>query len=173
MQMTHSIIVGGTKGLGRVVMRQFAKRGDTVSVIGRTELSSEDLKAGNVHSYKADICDNDSIRPALDSLVKEHGNVNYCVFLQRYRGEGDNWMGEFETTLTATKNIVEHLVPYFSGTRDNGLVMVSSVFSQYIGDEQPISYHVAKAGLDQLMRYYALNLGEKKFVLMVYLLLLF
>jgi NAD(P)-dependent dehydrogenase (short-subunit alcohol dehydrogenase family) len=82
-------------------------------------------------------------------------------------------MGEFETTLTATKNIVEHLVPYFSGTRDNGLVMVSSVFSQYIGDEQPISYHVAKAGLDQLMRYYALNLGEKKFVLMVYLLLLF
>jgi|GEM_PF-6094736 len=117
--MINSIIVGGTKGLGRVVAGQFAERGDTVSLIGRTELTSEVLKAGNVRSYKANICDNDSIRAALDSLVKEHGNVNYCVFLQRYRDEGDNWMGEFETTLTATKNIVEDLVPYFSGTRDN------------------------------------------------------
>lgn len=160
--MTHSIIIGGTKGLGRVVARQFAERGDTVSVIGRTELSSEDLKAGNIHTYKADICDNDSIRPVIESLVKEHGNVNYGVFLQRYRGEGDDWTGELKTTLTATKNIVGHLVPYFSETKDNGLVMVSSVFSQYIGNGQPMSYHVAKAGLDQMMRYYALNLGEKK-----------
>jgi NAD(P)-dependent dehydrogenase (short-subunit alcohol dehydrogenase family) len=159
--MAHSVVIGGTRGLGRVTTRQLAARGDIVSVIGRTEVSAEDLKAGNIHSYQADIDDNESIRSTLDEVVKTNGKANYCVFLQRYRGKGDNWMGEFQTTLTATKNIVEQLVPQFSETEDNGLVMVSSVFSQYVGEGQAISYHVAKAGLDQMMRYYALNLGAK------------
>ena len=160
--MTHSIIIGGTRGLGRVVTRQLAERGDVVSGVGRTEVPAEDLKSGKIHSYKADIDDNDSIRSTLDKIVKENGKVNYCVFLQRYRGKGDDWMGELQTTLTATKTIVEHLAPQFSETEDNGLVMVSSVFSQYVGEGQAVSYHVAKAGLDQMMRYYALNLGAKK-----------
>ena len=131
--MAHSIIIGGTKGLGRVVGRLLAARGDSVSVVGRTELSPEDLKAGEIHSYKADINDTEAIRLTLDNLLKENGKANYCVFLQRYRGKDDDWMGEFNTTLTATKNIIEHLLPQFSDTRDNGVVMVSSVYSQYIG----------------------------------------
>ena len=159
--MTHSVIIGGTRGLGRIVTRQLAARGDVVSVVGRTELPAEDMGAGKIKSYKADIDDKESICSTLDELVKENDEVNYCVFLQRYRGKDDDWMGEFQTTLTATKNIVEHLSPHFSDAGDNGLVMVSSVFSQYVGEGQAISYHVAKAGLDQMMRYYALNLGSK------------
>ncbi len=159
--MTHSIIIGGTKGLGKVVASQLAARGDTVSVIGRTELPEGTLAAGQIRCYKADINDPKAIASALDALVKENGKVNYCVFLQRYRGKDDDWMGEFQTTLTATKNIVEHLIPEFSATGDNGIVMVSSVFSKYVGEGQALSYHVAKAGLDQMMRYYALNLGPK------------
>ncbi len=44
---------------------------------------------------------------------------------------------------------------------DNALLMVSSVFAKYVGEGQGASYHVAKAGLEQLMRFYALNLGPK------------
>ncbi len=159
--MTHSIIIGGTKGLGKVVAGQLAARGDAVSVIGRTELPAGTLAAGQIRCYKADINDPQAIASALDALVKENGKVNYCVFLQRYRGKDDDWMGEFQTTLTATKNIVEHLVPQFSETGDNGIVMVGSVFSKYVVEGQALSYHVAKAGLDQMMRYYALHLGPK------------
>ena len=32
--MAHSIVIGGTRGLGRVTSRQLAARGDIVSVIG-------------------------------------------------------------------------------------------------------------------------------------------
>ena len=51
--MTHSVIIGGTRGLGRVVTRQLAARGDVVSVVGRTELPAEDMGAGKIKSYKA------------------------------------------------------------------------------------------------------------------------
>jgi len=160
--MTHSLVIGGTKGLGRVVARQLAQRGDTVSVLGRSELAAEDLKAGRIRSFRADINDKDAVTPALDEIVEANGALNYCVFLQRYRGKDDDWAGELQTTLTATKNIVDHIAGRFSANGDNGIVMVSSVFAKYVGEGQALSYHVAKAGLDQMMRYYALNLGAKK-----------
>ena len=53
--MTHSLLIGGTKGLGRVVARQFAQRGDSVSVFGRSEIPINDQSAGIVDSYKLDI----------------------------------------------------------------------------------------------------------------------
>ena len=159
--MTHSVIIGGTKGLGKVVASQFMARGDNVSVIGRTEMPLGALVDSNVRFYKADINNQEDVATTLNTLVEDGGNVNYCVFLQRYRGKEDDWMGELQTTLTATKNIVEQLIPRFSAEGDNGIVMVSSVFSKYIVESQPMSYHVAKAGLEQMMRYYALHLGPK------------
>jgi NAD(P)-dependent dehydrogenase (short-subunit alcohol dehydrogenase family) len=160
--MTHSVLIGGTKGLGRVVARQMAARGDLVSVIGRTESPSEDLRAGQIHNYKVDIDDKDALASTLAKIVDDNGKVNYCVFLQRYRGKGDDWVGEIQTTLTSTKNIVELLESEFTENEDNGMVMVGSVFSKYVGEGQAISYHVAKAGLEQMMRFYALSLGSKK-----------
>lgn len=159
--MTHSLVIGGTKGLGRVVTRQFASRGDVVSVIGRSAIPAQDLTAGTVLQYSADLNDKEALASLLDDIVRDNGKFNYCVFLQRYRGKGDDWEGEFQTTLTATKNTVELLTPNFSNSADNGIVMVSSVFAKYVGEGQAISYHVAKAGLDQMMRFYALNLGAK------------
>ena len=46
--MIHSIVVGGTKGPGRVIMRLLAKRGDKVSVLGRKIVSLSDLELKNV-----------------------------------------------------------------------------------------------------------------------------
>ncbi|MBP6917379.1 MAG: SDR family oxidoreductase [Legionellaceae bacterium] len=159
--MVHSIIFGGTKGLGRVVARQFAERGDKVSIVGRSQIPVADLMAGDIQCFTADITEPTSLLSTLDEIVSTRGKINYGVFLQRYRGKEDDWQGELQTTLTATKNAVEHLVPHFLPEGDKGFVMVSSVFSTYVGQGQAASYHVAKAGLDQLMRYYAVNLGAQ------------
>ena len=159
--MTHSLLIGGTKGLGRVVARQLAQRGDSVSVFGRSEIPFDDRSAGIIDSYKLDINDSRAVAEGLKEIIGKRGSLNYCVFLQRYRGKGDDWAGEIQTTMTATKSIVEIIVPYMATEGDNALVMVSSVFSKYVGEGQAASYHVAKAGLDQLMRFYALNLGPK------------
>lgn len=160
--MTHSLVIGGTKGLGRVVARQFAARGDVVSVIGRSATPPDDLNVGDIRNYEADIDDQIALTRALDDIVRDGGKLNYCVFLQRYRGKGDDWEGELQTTLTATKNVVEYLTAQFSESEDNGIVMVSSVFAKHVGQGQAVSYHVAKAGLDQMMRFYAANLGPRQ-----------
>lgn len=158
--MVHSLVVGGTKGLGRVVARKLAERGDRVSVLGRSDLPSSDAQAGNLVSFSADLSQKELLLPVLDRIINEQGPLNYCIFLQRYRGSGDSWEGEFHTTLTATRNMVDYLVPSFEKQGDKAIMMVSSVFAKHVGKGQSASYHVMKAGLDQLMRYYAVSLGK-------------
>ena len=101
--MIHSIVIGGTKGLGRVVTREFAKRGDKVTILGRSDANPDDLNAGDIKSFKCDITSKDSLTQTLDEVIKSRGTVNYIVFLQRYRGKDNDWEGEYQTTLTATK----------------------------------------------------------------------
>ena len=160
--MVHSIVIGGTKGLGRVVARLFAARGDIVSVIGRSSVSKADREQDNIKSYSVDIINQEKVDEVLKKTINDHGKLNYCVFLQRYRGSEDAWQGEFETSVTATKNIIDFLTPHFAEQGDKAIAIVSSVFSKHIGAGQPISYHVMKAALEQLMRFYAVNLGEKQ-----------
>ncbi len=155
--MAHVLLIGGTKGLGRVVANKMALRGDVVSIIGRSE---SDFNDKNVYSYGVDITDFEATRDTVSKIIDKNGLLSYCVFLQRYRGDGDQWDGEINTTLSATKNIVEFISSNFDN-KDNCIIMVGSVFSKYAGEGQALSYHVAKAGLEQMMRYYALNLGEK------------
>ena len=159
--MTHSLIIGGTRGLGREVAKLLSAAGHTVSILGRREPGEDDRNIPNTAFYLADLANLDGFKATLSEIVKTHGKLSYLVFCQRYRGQEDGWQGELDITLTATKVAVEALQDEFSPEGDKGIVMVSSVFGDFVGEGQPVSYHVGKAGLNQMMRYYAVNLGSK------------
>ncbi len=112
-------------------------------------------------SQPLDLTDAASIPGALDRAIEAGGAPSYVVFCQRYRGSGDPWAGELDATLTATRTAIEHLAGRFAEGADRGIVLVSSVFGASVGDGQPVGYHVGKAGLNHMMRWYAVNLGPR------------
>lgn len=158
--MPHAIIIGGTRGLGRVVAQQFSARGDRVSVIGRNAPKDSDRELANTHYYSADLLQQNQIDQALSQIQSDSGAPNYLVFCQRYRGQDNPWEGEIAVSLTATRRIIEALAPSFVPESDNGIVMVSSVFGEFVGQGQPVSYHMAKAAMNQMARFYAVELGQ-------------
>jgi len=159
--MPHMLIIGGTRGLGRVVARLAAEAGQQVSVIGRREPAEVDRKLSGVRHWVTDIQDRSALATALGSVLAERGRLSYLVFCQRYRGSGDSWTGEIDITLDLTKSVIEGVEDQFATDGDKAIVVVSSVFGDFVGEGQALSYHVAKAGLNQMMRYYAVNLGRK------------
>lgn len=153
----HALIVGGTRGAGRVAVRLLRAEGQAVSVIARNLPAQREP---GVRYWAADIVDADAVRLALREIVAKRGKITSLICFHRYRGTGDVWTGEIETSLTATKQLIEMLVGEFD-LKDCGVVIVSSINAHFISRHLPVGYHLAKAGMNQLVRYYAVALGGR------------
>lgn len=153
----HSLVVGGTRGIGRAFVRQLAQAGGKVSVIGRREVTES--FGANVRYWRVDLLAEKKLARVLAEIVRVQGRLDNLVCFQRFKGEGDRWAEEIATTLTATKQIVDALAGHFN--EPGSIVLISSAAANLVCDEQPAGYHVAKAGLNQLARYYAATLGPR------------
>ena len=159
--MAHAIVIGGTRGLGREIVKIFSAVGHTVSVIGRRSPEDSDRAIVGVKHWIDDLSPGGNVNELIDIISNERGPFNYLVFCQRYRGSGDNWDGEINVSLSLTKRFVEASLGHFDPNGDKSVVFVSSVFGDFVGEGQALSYHVAKAGINQMMRYYAVNLAHR------------
>ncbi len=158
MTKKHSLVIGGTKGIGRSLVRILADQGHTVSVIARKAPKSNEQFG--MHYWSCDLRNGKKIEKTLAEIIKRNGKLNHLVFFQRFRDGGNDWSGEIETSLTATKKVIEQVSDQLDSNHSS-IVLVSSINSHLITKDLPVSYHVAKAGLVQLARYYAVRLGPK------------
>lgn len=155
----HTLIIGGTHGAGRELVCLLAGRGDRVTVVGRREPRADDAGIPGVRFLRADITDAEALPSMLDAAVAHSGPLSKVAFFQRFRGAGDDWQGEIAVSLAATKNIIELAVPRFATGGNRAIVAVSSIAGQFVASEQPLSYHLGKSGIEQIVRYYAVTLG--------------
>lgn len=156
----HFIVVGGTTGSGRALVRELAEDGQTVTVIGRHRPPEAD-RFPNVHVELLDLVDPEAAAAAVTRSAERGGGLNHVVFYQRHRGDGDPWTGELAVTLTATKTVIEAGIPHFRAGRNHAIVAVGTNASRVVLAEQPVGYHAAKAALLQMIRYYAVALGPQ------------
>jgi len=156
------VVVGGSAGLGKVVAEMYANDGFQVSIISRNrpQFLSE---SENFHHFAADLMTLSA--PEAEALAlsvaNQVGPVSYVIFCQRYRGQDRSLSNEVSVSITSTDLLIKAFVPYFAEHGDRAIAAVSSVYADFVGSSQPLSYHVVKAGLNALIRYYAVMLGEK------------
>jgi NAD(P)-dependent dehydrogenase (short-subunit alcohol dehydrogenase family) len=162
MTQNHSIVVGGTRGLGRALVELWAEETNAVSVIGR-RLPDASLPQPHdgIRFYSADLTKLESIVPAMDEILRVAGPVSRLVFSQRFRGTEDTLDGELDVGVKGTQRIIDYLVSRDLFARQSAIVVVSSVLGQFIAAEQPLGYHVTKAAQDQLVRFYAVQLASR------------
>jgi len=156
----HTLVIGGTRGIGREVVRALAPQG-RVSIIGRRAPNDGDREIAGARFWTADLTDEGARESALAEILAEGPPLRGLVFLQRFKGDGDRWAGELETSLNVTRMIVERLAEHFEEGADGSIVLVSSIADQFVSESQPVGYHVAKAGLVHLAHYYAVALGPR------------
>lgn len=152
----HVLIIGGTRGTGKILAERFLEEGCKVSIVGRKEPVSRNTQADY---FISDASGEKFTEELMPEIIKKNGNLDILIFLQRYRGEGDKWAGELETSLTATKKIIESLAGKLS--EGSSIIFISSNAGERVVQDQPVGYHVGKAGLIQMARYYAVMLAPK------------
>jgi len=156
----HAVVVGGTRGLGLVVVERFLARGCNVTVISRTPSSHH---AGNarIRHLAVDLERSESVDGVWTRACERFGAISYLVLCQRFRGTGDPWEGELRVGLAASKQLIEGFSEHFIEHGDRAIGVVSSVYAQYVGSSQPVGYHVVKGGLNAMVRHYAATLGRR------------
>jgi NAD(P)-dependent dehydrogenase (short-subunit alcohol dehydrogenase family) len=162
MKRKHSIIVGGTKGVGRELASLLAAQGQYVTAVGRSPGAFLAHGGdGEIEGFQGDVEKIDELIPKLRNQVKAKGSLSSLIFLQRYRGSGDSWTGEIDVSMSATKSIIEALAGDFAPDGDRSIVVVASVATDLVARNQTLGYHVSKAALRQIARFYAVKLGPK------------
>ena len=157
---SHAVVVGGTRGLGRVVVERFLARGCAVSVVSRQRPVDFPEQTGLRH-FPADLERCEGYAGLWDRIAEAGGPINYLVLSQRFRGKGDPWSGEIQVGLTASRDLIEGFSPHFAATGDRAIGVVSSVYAEFVGSSQPVGYHMVKGGLNAMVRHYAATLGRR------------
>jgi len=160
MSQGHAVIVGGTKGLGKVITANFAARGLVTTVVSRAKPADSPVPRHVSADLETLVSVGDADRTATQILTGQ-GPLRYVAFCQRYRGTGDGWSGELQVGPTATRLLLDAFAPHFAADGDRAVAVLSSVYAEFVGASQHVGYHVAKAALNQLVRHYAGSLGRK------------
>ncbi len=161
MTRKHSIIIGGTKGVGRELATLFAATGQHVTAVGRNPGEFPAVAGGEIDGFPGNAEEPEALLAALRRQIERRGQLSSLVFLQRYRGNGDSWAGELAVAMTATKTLLEGLVPHFDPAGDRSVCVVTSSASSLVARNQSLAYHTSKAALTQMARFYAVKLGPQ------------
>jgi len=155
----HVIIVGATSPLAVAACAGFLARGDTVSLVSREGADKTPQTGQPV--YSCDLNDLTKVHEVFLRIVGENGPAERICFFQRYRGDASNsWDGEYSVSLRGTCRFIEEFQAQPASQSDKSIVIVSSPADERVVLEQSPAYHAIKAGLSQLVRYFAISLGE-------------
>ena len=144
-----SLVFGGSRGIGGIIVKTLEKRGDKVYVVSR-----KGSKFAN--NLKIDLLDENEISSKIKKF-SSNKKINNIVFSQRYRGE--NQKDEFQVSVHSVELVINLLKKKLA--KDSSIVIISSISTKTILDDQPQSYHLTRSALEQLVKYSAVKLGKK------------
>jgi 3-oxoacyl-[acyl-carrier protein] reductase len=142
------LIFGGSKGIGREINKKLEKNYKTI-ILSR---NIRNIKK----NIKIDLEKKDEIKKFLNTV--HFNNIRGLVFSQRYRGNCPE--EENQVMLKATESIIDGLSNKMK--KNSSIIIISSVCLDGVLMDQSLQYHLIKGSLDQLVRYMAIKLGEKK-----------
>jgi len=151
MKKNISLIVGGSTGIGKVIFGTFSKKNKNVYILSNKYLTSN-------KSIQVDLSDNWSIDQMLKNKFFKKAKIKNLIFCQRFRG--DNIHDHFKISFFSVVRLIEKLKGKM--TNNSSVVVINSNASNFITDDQPLGYHASKASLINLVKFYAVNLGDRQ-----------
>jgi NAD(P)-dependent dehydrogenase (short-subunit alcohol dehydrogenase family) len=151
-----ALITGCSSGIGRATALELHRRGWTVYATARRVETLAELERAGCRTLPLDVCDEDSMRSAVEAVVAEQGAVGLLVNNAGYSQSGpveevsiDAARRQFETNVFGAMRLVQLVLPAMREQRSGRIVNVSSMGANFTFPGGGW-YHATKHALDAL-----------------------
>jgi 3-oxoacyl-[acyl-carrier protein] reductase len=169
------IVTGGSRGIGRAIVEQFAADGAAVTFLfragasaARELLEQAQARGQSVFCEQTDVRDPAACAGAVERIVARHGRVD--VLVNNSGVIRDNllpWLEPadvsevLETNVTGVFNITRAVVPHMITQRSGKIINISSVAGAMAGRGQT-NYAASKGAVNAFTRALAVELAPRK-----------
>lgn len=158
--MKTALFCGASSGLGKIVALFFLQKG--WNVLNVDIAMNDELNAHGIKTYLCDLTDKNHAQQIFHNIFDEYPTISALINCIRFRDtqKEEHWEKEISIDLS-TYYYASLLVAEYMKDRatECSIISFSSVVASLIAPCQKISYHVAKSGITQMMRYFAVYYG--------------
>jgi rhamnose utilization protein RhaD (predicted bifunctional aldolase and dehydrogenase)/NAD(P)-dependent dehydrogenase (short-subunit alcohol dehydrogenase family) len=170
LQGKIALVTGAASGIGKACARQLMAQGAHVIGldINKSVMASKEERSNNYLGIHCDVTKGSDIKDAVGSAVRRFGGLDIIVSnaglfppsMDLVSMDAAVWEKSMKVNLTSHQLLVKEAVPYLSHGIDPTIIIIASKNVPAPGPGAG-AYSVAKAGLTQLGRVAALELGSK------------
>jgi 3-oxoacyl-[acyl-carrier protein] reductase len=155
-----AIVTGGSRGIGRAIVKELAARGVTVAFsYSKNTQMADDLVAeiesakGRARAFQGDVVDANAAAEMVRAIKSEFGSIDYLVNnagitrdkLIMMMSE-DDWDSVIDTNLKGVFNMTKPVVSVMVRQRRGSILNIASI-SGVVGMAGQTNYSASKAGL--------------------------
>ena len=162
------LITGGTRGIGKTIVYEFAKAGYNVLLnFNRSEDTANQIAAefDNVKVYGANVADQKSVIEMVNYANQVFGGIDILVNNAGISCTGllqdislEEWNNVIGVNLTGTYNLCKAVLPQMISRKQGKIINISSVWGM-VGASMEVAYSASKAGVIGLTKALAKEVG--------------
>lgn len=172
-----AIVTGSTSGIGKGIARLFAAEGAKVVICGRREDTGQAIvdmiasEGGEASYHFMDMTYTDSIKKLISDTAEKYGKIDILVNNAANVGLKDGrvdeltlemWDAIFNSDMRGTFYAVQCVLPFMQQNENGGSIINIGSMASCGGDLGATAYACAKAGVNMLTQYTALQYGKEK-----------
>ena len=154
------IVSGGTKGIGKAIVRRFAGEGSKVISLSR---KTADDKLANVEYMICNISSESEVKTTIERIVKKYGKINIVINnagIEEYFKIDETSLEEWNKIMAINVNgaflLSKYSIPYLKKNSDSSIINMSSVQSDII-TKNAAAYVTSKHAIIGLTKSIALD----------------
>ena len=169
-----ALITGGASGIGEATARMLAAAGAAIAIVDRDEAGAKrvaseiESAAGRATAHAADLLDIASIPSVVARVLSAHGRIDLLVNAAGVSGDqGEileqseaNWDRVHTINLKAPFRMIQEVARHMVERGSGGRIVNVTSSSAHRARQSMAAYGSAKAGLTQLTRTAAADLGR-------------
>lgn len=169
-----AVVSGGSRGIGRAIVKAYANEGAHVAIIYKGSKESAESLAAEITSegkkakaYQVDVANLEEVKRCVEQIEKDFGSINILVNNAGIikddllvRMEPEAWNAVLQTNLGGTFHFCHTIAYSMMRQRKGRIINISSVAADHVNPGQT-NYAASKGAINSFTRALAVELASR------------